>query len=361
MRILFTALVLAATPILWAEDLDYGSYEKHYIPKGFENPKEALQQALRRSDEEWESDLEAGEQSHRRILREYPVVSDPETEKRVLKILRPILRVSHRPDLDVKVVVINLNVLNAFTAGGRYIYVFRGLLAAMSEDELAMTLGHELAHVMAKHGLRRHELRGKLKQTRGLAKGEAEMIEQMFSRITEQEADYLAVYYLWKAGLDLDASIRQWDKFFQEEKRQLALARKIVDTMPERIKRLQKEAEAARQAYQDSQSLDDLRRLGRVQKELQAAEDQYTGALQIIRIYSIPEFSTHPPSESRLANCRKMAKLLEEGEDPDHSIVSYVASEAGTKAKSGGICRFCRGRIAKGKSFCADCASLIRK
>lgn len=43
--------------------------------------------------------------------------------------------------------------INAFALPGGYIYVTRGLLAALnSEDELASVLGHEISHVTAHHG-----------------------------------------------------------------------------------------------------------------------------------------------------------------------------------------------------------------
>ena len=45
--------------------------------------------------------------------------------------------------------------INAFTTGGGYVYVHRGLLAYLnSEAELAAVLGHELAHVTARHPAR---------------------------------------------------------------------------------------------------------------------------------------------------------------------------------------------------------------
>ena len=44
--------------------------------------------------------------------------------------------------------------INAFALPGGYVYVTRGLLAALnSEAELANVLGHEIAHVAKKHAL----------------------------------------------------------------------------------------------------------------------------------------------------------------------------------------------------------------
>ena len=47
--------------------------------------------------------------------------------------------------------------VNAFALPGGYTYVTRGLLAlADNEAELAGVIGHEIAHVTARHGARRH-------------------------------------------------------------------------------------------------------------------------------------------------------------------------------------------------------------
>lgn len=60
---------------------------------------------------------------------------------------------SDRPDLRPTVYVINADVLNAFALPGGYIFVFRGLIdAARSEAEILGVLGHEWAHVTARHG-----------------------------------------------------------------------------------------------------------------------------------------------------------------------------------------------------------------
>src|SRR5262249_60129168 len=45
---------------------------------------------------------------------------------------------------------------NAFSLPGGWVYVTRGLLALLnSEDELAGVLGHEMAHILERHAVRR--------------------------------------------------------------------------------------------------------------------------------------------------------------------------------------------------------------
>jgi predicted Zn-dependent protease len=62
---------------------------------------------------------------------------------------------SDTPDLVPRVRVINADVLNAFALPGGYVYVFRGLIERAPDLHSVMgVLGHEWAHVTARHGTR---------------------------------------------------------------------------------------------------------------------------------------------------------------------------------------------------------------
>lgn len=66
-----------------------------------------------------------------------------------------IAKNSDMPNLRPKVRVINADVLNAFALPGGYVFVFRGLMEkSPSEAALLGVLGHEWAHVTARHGTR---------------------------------------------------------------------------------------------------------------------------------------------------------------------------------------------------------------
>jgi Zn-dependent protease with chaperone function len=67
--------------------------------------------------------------------------------------MEEIAQVSDMPNLKPKISVINADVLNAFALPGGHIFVFRGLIErAPSEAALMGVLGHEWAHVTARHG-----------------------------------------------------------------------------------------------------------------------------------------------------------------------------------------------------------------
>ena len=113
---------------------------------------------------------------------------------------------------------------NAFAIPGGYVYVTRNLVALMNDEaELAAVMGHEVAHVAARHSQRRqstaqrNSVLGALGQAivgavtgnsaiggllgRGIGAG-AQLATLGFSRGQETESDNLAVRYLAGSGYD---------------------------------------------------------------------------------------------------------------------------------------------------------------
>lgn len=122
------------------------------------------------------------------------------------------------------VALLNSSVNNAFAIPGGYIYTTRQLVGLMNnEAELAGVLGHEVAHVAARHSQRRQQaaqrnsilgalgsiLSGVLLGNSGIGRAIGQGIQQgsqlltlKFSRSQELEADQLGQQYLTRAGYD---------------------------------------------------------------------------------------------------------------------------------------------------------------
>ncbi len=123
-----------------------------------------------------------------------------------------------RPN-DYTVTLLNSNTNNAFAIPGGYIYVTRQLVALMNDEaELAFVMGHEVAHVAARHSDKRAQRSGLagfgaalLGAVTGssiignLAGTGAQLYSLNYSRDQEREADKLGVQYLTRAGYDPDA------------------------------------------------------------------------------------------------------------------------------------------------------------
>ena len=131
-----------------------------------------------------------------------------------------------------EVQIIEDNTANAFALPGGRIGVNQGMFkVATDQDQLAVVLGHELSHVVARHGAERVSdnmaaqaavAAGTIYAgTRGsdtgnvaalLGAGATVGILLPFSRTQEAEADTLGQRYMAKAGFDPRAAPALWDK-----------------------------------------------------------------------------------------------------------------------------------------------------
>lgn len=131
-----------------------------------------------------------------------------------------------------RVVVFQDDSVNAFALPGGEIGVHTGLLrVAQDQDQLATVIGHEVAHVLARHGNERVSQHFATEQglalVAALAAGRASAQNQQlllaalgvgaqvgillpFSRAQEREADVLGLDLMAQAGFDPRASVELW-------------------------------------------------------------------------------------------------------------------------------------------------------
>lgn len=131
---------------------------------------------------------------------------------------------------DWEVVLFDDEQVNAFALPGYKVGVYTGLLkVAENQSQLAAVVGHELAHVIARHGNERvstqlatsqalalgYQLSGeespeKVAIFQALGIGVQVGIILPFSRAHESEADLLGLEYMAKAGFDPQESVMLW-------------------------------------------------------------------------------------------------------------------------------------------------------
>jgi predicted Zn-dependent protease len=119
------------------------------------NPEKDLYRALNRSSSEWDDDILLSEQFDT-ILKlypdEYPMIEKSFLQQKCQEIAEKIIKQTPYPDLPIQVKIINNSQVNAFTTGGKYIYIHSGLLSSVSsEDALAFIISHEIGHIMGRH------------------------------------------------------------------------------------------------------------------------------------------------------------------------------------------------------------------
>jgi predicted Zn-dependent protease len=126
-------------------------------------------------------------------------------------------KISHRPNIEYHVKILDSPVVNAFAVPGGYVYLTRGILAQLNnEAELAGVIGHEIGHITARHSMSQQSKQQiaqllliggmiaseQFRQKAQYAMQRIELLYLGFSRENEREADRLGVEYSSKTGYD---------------------------------------------------------------------------------------------------------------------------------------------------------------
>ena len=188
----------------------------------------------------WEQELQLGAEADQEISAEMGVYDNPAIQTYIESVGQRLVQASgitdpSTPEMyrDTKFTfrVIDNPVVNAFALPGGYIYVTRGLLAhVQNEAQFAVVLGHEIAHVIARHSsqqARRSQL-GQIGLIAGAILGQQVLGDQVgnmgqlldiggaalglfmmrYSREAEYESDSLGVGYAQRAGYQAADSAR---------------------------------------------------------------------------------------------------------------------------------------------------------
>ncbi len=207
-----------------------------------------------------EREIALGKQAAMEVEKSSKLVTDPVVTEYVNRVGQNIVRNSDcKVPFTIK--VIDSDQINAFALPGGFFYVNTGLiLRADEEAELAGVMGHETAHVCARHGTKT-ATKGEIAQFAtiplillgpggwagyGLYEGLNVAIPLgflKFSRDQEREADYLGLQYMYKAGYDPNAFISIFEKLEAEERKHPGSIPKVFSDHPPTPDRIQKAQE----------------------------------------------------------------------------------------------------------------------
>ncbi len=180
------------------------------------------------------TEISQGEQAYRAILRQSVVSHNPEAMRIVRKVGEKIARVAKKPNYKWEFTVIDdPEMANAFAVPGGKVAVYTGIFpAARDETGLAVILGHEVAHALARHGAERMS-RDQIVQLGGLGLsaalgGNPQVLQAYglgtsvglvlpFSRSQELEADRIGLRLMAEAGYDPRASLEVWKRMEGKE------------------------------------------------------------------------------------------------------------------------------------------------
>jgi len=101
-------------------------------------------------------EVKIGESIVQQVEKEYKFAEDPLVQKRVEDIGKKIVSVCDRKDIDYNFKVIEDEEVNAFSLPGGFVYVNKGLVDKVAnDDELACVLAHEVGHIVARHSIKK--------------------------------------------------------------------------------------------------------------------------------------------------------------------------------------------------------------
>lgn len=170
------------------------------------------------------------------LVRRHPLSNDENLQRRIQGIGRHIASVSDRQDIEYEFKVLADKELNALTLPGGFIYINKGLVDKLTDDEIAYVLAHEVGHTAARHIAKKLQanmayqlLLSVAFASVGSQAGESaadvargidtvyNLIGLSYSRKDEFEADKLGAKYVFKAGFNPYACLSALEKIKKSE------------------------------------------------------------------------------------------------------------------------------------------------
>jgi len=199
-----------------------------------------------------------GLQAYQETLKKSKLSSDHEKVEMLRRVGHRLARAANKPDFQWEFnLIVEDKTINAWCLPGGKVAVYTGLLpVSQDEDGLAVVLGHEIAHALARHGAERMS-QGLIAQGLGqvgslLLTGNSAATQQIFAnaygigaqlgmlhygRKEESEADHIGLILMAQAGYDPRRAVDFWGRMMKAmggAKGDSALAKYLSDHPPDK-------------------------------------------------------------------------------------------------------------------------------
>lgn len=179
-----------------------------------------------------EDELKLAEEVHKQLSGQVKFIRNSPINTYVETLGNRLAQSSRRANIPWKFYVVDDGAVNAFATLGGRVYVHTGLIAKTnSEAQLASVMGHEIGHIVGRHGLENVKKANRYGTLAGIAtiagavlggQGGASLGNlagnlvlggklMKHSRDAEREADYLGLYNMNRAGYNTAGMVEMFD------------------------------------------------------------------------------------------------------------------------------------------------------
>lgn len=265
-----------------------------------------------------DQDVKMGQEYAKEIESQVQVINDPTLNNYVNRIGKKLVDAIEGEKFPFTFKVVNDPSINAFALPGGPMYVHTGLIAAAdNEAQIAGVLGHEMGHVMLRHGtnqaskanliqipamiaggmLDKGGLMGTLTQL-GIGLG-ANSVLMKFSRTAESDADLYGARLVHRAGYNPVELARFFEKLEAESGKGSAVSQFFSDhpNPGNRIKNIQDDMKYYEQRqYVASNMTPELSQAKAIIKSLPAPKKPVAGQAGTVQAPNGPAVSTNVPN-----------------------------------------------------------------